>query len=66
MLFRFYVRKRLTCENQTRRVKEKFMQSIQTFQDVEKAHRAKQKQRMERQFRIGAWCRLIYVTVYTS
>jgi syntaxin 1B/2/3 len=38
--------------DQTRRVKEKFMQSIQSYQDVEKDFRGRQKQRMERQFKI--------------
>lgn len=41
-----------TRAEQTRRIKEKFMNSIQNYQDVERQYRAKQKSRMERQFKI--------------
>jgi len=39
---------------QTALVKSKFVEAIQNYQQVEQQYRQKHKQRMERQFRIGA------------
>jgi len=39
--------------SQTGLVKQKFVEAIQNYQQVEQQHRSKYKQRMERQFKIG-------------
>ena len=39
--------------NQTESVRKKFVESINRFQQVEKAYRERTRQRMERQMRIG-------------
>lgn len=38
---------------QTQLVKQKFVEAIQNYQQVEQQYRGKYKQRMERQFKIG-------------
>lgn len=41
------------CHKKTGLVKQKFIEAIQNYQQVEQQYRSKYKQRMERQFRIG-------------
>ncbi len=43
-------------KQQTGLVKTKFVEAIQSYQEVEKQYRAKYKARMERQYKIGECC----------
>jgi syntaxin 1B/2/3 len=50
-------------KQQTALVKSKFVEAIQSYQTVEQQYRTKYKQRLERQFKIGASVILLRATV---